>query len=1093
MRTDALYRRWGAVACCVLLLLLVSDACGQPAAARFQHLGIADGLPQNTVTAIKEDITGFIWFGTNGGLCRYDGYECKTFRHTATVAQSLPNNHVNCMEGDGAGKLLIGTDNGLSLLTPETEAFEPVAGGRGLIIRKIKTDSRKRIWVGTSDGVMEYDAGRKKLVPIAVPGLSHYGEEVSSIEEDDTHDIWVAHFSRRLFRFNPVTGQQRPLPAALLADTLLHHATVTTLKRDSRGNLWLGTVKQGIAVITPGEQVCLRAGEPGKESEYSFERIRDILFKGDEVWVAARNGLFCMNQQGKHITRFLSDKYETASLSNSSICALLQDRSGVLWIGTYLGGVNYLQPGNHSFAYIDRLTKGGGLSSKVVYALAEDKTGNWWIGTGGGGINYYEPRASRFRYYRMNSDPRSSEPDYVRALCITQDTIWAGSLSGLFAADSKRRVFTNMPLEKSGVPARKKRAVFALEQDGKRGVWIGTQLGLMHRDNHGNIRCWEYGQPMAGGLAAGEVQALKQDREGGLWIGRSNGLSYLQRGTDSIVNFSDIAELAYQGISAIKEDSKGVVWIGTDENGLVYFDRQHRQFGNIDRALGLADQSVRGIVEDNEGNIWVSGINGISRLVRKKAAPPYTANDLVIDRFSVENGLRSNEFISAAHKTREGKLVFGGYDGIAILQPGDMPGNQYRPPVVITDFQINNQPVAMGAGNSPLQASITYTKQITLPYNQAYFSLRFAALNFVHSHSNRFAYTLEGLKNDTWHYAGNERTATYTNLAPGNYVFKVKAANNNGVWNTQCTTLHITVLPPVWRTWYAYLLYVMLVVGLLYLFYAYSLKANRLRHQLQLQHAINEKEKEFAEQKMEFFTNISHEIKTPLTLILAPLEKLVKGMAGGLDGKAAAVYLPMMQRNGDKLMKMVNQLLEFRRLETGFMTLDAQQQDIVMLVQLVLDNFESLAVKKRIQLVLEAPEGPLMVLLDADKWERVVDNLVSNAVKFTQEGGTVIVRLAVVNDNQQVPFFEMQVADNGPGITPAHLANIFAPFHYYDKATANGSGIGLSYTRSLVTLHGGTIAAESRLRTESRAGCTVFTVKLPYTANKKRSLLHYTT
>ncbi|MGF7231095.1 ATP-binding protein, partial [Arachidicoccus sp.] len=372
--------------------------------------------------------------------------------------------------------------------------------------------------------------------------------------------------------------------------------------------------------------------------------------------------------------------------------------------------------------------------------------------------------------------------------------------------------------------------------------------------------------------------------------------------------------------------------------------------------------------------------------------------------------------------------------------------------------------------------AITYTSKITLSYSQAYFTLKFAALNYVNSESNEYAYKMEGLDDDQWHNVGTERSATYTNLAPGNYTFKVKAANNDGLWNDKITTLQIKILPPIWRTWYAYLFYILVILAILYTIYYYSLKENRLKNDLKLQRAINENEKEFTQQKINFFTNISHEIKTPLTLILAPLDKLI--------AKIQDVQYPelgLMQRNGKKLIKLLDQLLSFRRFEAGAMMLQAQESDMVAFTQSIVSDFENLAAKRDIQLQFSAAQERILVWFDADKYEKIVSNLLSNALKFTPKGGRVDVSLDIFGNDNAHLFAELKVKDNGTGITKDHLNKVFENFYHNDETNMHieGTGIGLSYTKALVELHHGKIDVDSHKSTEGCKGYTCFSVQIP--------------
>ena len=434
----------------------------------------------------------------------------------------------------------------------------------------------------------------------------------------------------------------------------------------------------------------------------------------------------------------------------------------------------------------------------------------------------------------------------------------------------------------------------------------------------------------------------------------------------------------------------------------------------------------------------------------------------------------TSSLLTQLPKDDNGALFFGGINGISYFDPYQITVNIYKPPVVFTDFLIRNKPVSLNDKNSPLKNQINETDQITLTHDQGFISFKFAALNYINPDKNQYAYKMEGFSGDeAWHYVGSQRMATYTNLNAGTYIFKVKAANNDGLWNNSLKTIKLIVLPPWWKTWWAYLIYALLIGLLLYAFYYYSLKTARLKNELVFEHLSHEKDQELSQRKLTFFTNISHEIKTPLTLILAPLENLV-GLNEG--NNKTQNQLMLMQRNGERLIRLINQLLDFRKFESGNMNLQAAEGNIVRFVNEVFIAFEAYAKSKKISFKFNSKQEEIKVFFDRDKLEKILYNLLSNALKFTPEGGKIVLHIKTDNDSVFI-----EVEDNGQGIPDQNINKIFECFNHFSdpRFSVHGTGIGLSFSKGLVELHHGKLTVKSAVATEEVNGYTCFTVQLP--------------
>lgn len=1064
----------------IVSFLCFAKVSSQAPSVKFKHISIADGLPQNTVTCILQDSLGFIWFGTFRGVARYDGYEIKLFRHSFSDSSGLCNNRINCLAQDGNGDILIGTDKGLCILNPKTEKCSVAAGSLELGITKIKVDTKNRVWVGTTKGFRIFDTRKNILEYLNIPSINDIHDEVAAIEEDEDHSVWIGYYNRGILRYSADSNKNIPIPDCLSS---IKHISATALKDNGRGSMWIGTIYQGILVCNYQNSTAklqrIKEPVPGKIS--AVQRVRDIAFANGYAWIGARNGLFRVKEDGSGMQDFQIEPGNSYSISNSSICALLKDKSGIVWIGTYLGGVNYVQPGSNAFSYLNLLQPGYGLNNKVVYAIAEDDNKNLWIGTAGGGINLFDRQNAKWLYRHVDTKNNSIDKEYIESLCESGDTIWIGTLNGLFIYDRQTKKYTEIKLGPAMGKPNYGVGVFSLAKDKNGGVYTGTVYGLFYCSDRGKVSFLGNVREDSDNVVYEKdmIISLCVDRYGNVWAGRMNGLLCYLNGKyeKQFINFNNKnLAVANQMISSVFEDAYGIIWIATNENGLVYFDPKEKTFHSLS---GLTDMPARGIVEESPGKFWVSGINNISRVTYTYGKHSFKPQDIKIDKFSVENGLESNEFLSPALKLKSGELIFGGYDGAVLFDPKSVPVNKYIAPVVITGFQIRN---SHSSDTSVLAQSIPFTKNIILTHEQSYFTIKFSELNFINSANNQYAYMMTGLKSDTWHYVGNDHTVSYTNLAPGDYVFKVRAANNDGYWNSKYTSLHITILYPVWMRWYAWMLYIVAALSVFYFFYSYKRKTNRLKNELHLQQVVNEKERAFANQKMDFFTNISHEIKTPLTLIISPLEKMIRRLSENEKEGEQYKYLNLIHRNCKRLMDLVTQLLDFRRLETGKVMVAFERKDIVAFIKNIVADFQPWAVRKEITVSVVSDNDEVFADFDADKCGKIINNLMSNALKFTPEHGNI--KITVTETQEDEEWVTIRVEDNGEGIAAENLKNIFEPFHYYNKMVSNGSGIGLTYVRDLVALHGGTITVESRAQTSEERGYTRVDIKMPVCQNE---------
>jgi len=761
----------------------------------------------------------------------------------------------------------------------------------------------------------------------------------------------------------------------------------------------------------------------------------------------------------------------------------MKDNAGSIWLGTFSGGISIFHNTSEKFNSVrEQFGSSSGLNHRVVSSITQTSPSDMWMGTEGGGLNYYNSRTGVFKVFLNGSVSQQNPKNIVKALAVDKlNNLWVGTFDGLSYFSTKTTVFKNYPLPVNRLSSNNN-LVYSLFADSD-GVWVGTDGGgLSYISEKNSHSSFIHKTDDEKSISSNNIRSIIPENDNILWIGTENGLNRFDKTQGTFASFKAIegggSGLSSNSVLSLLIDSKKRLWVGTKGGGLNALYKGNR-FSVIDSRSGLSNDVIHGILEDKFGKIWVSTNKGLSRITFLKNKFPFKKEDLKIENFSIADGLQSNQFSSAAWKTSNNQLFFGGIDGVSYFRPENIAINEYRPKVVITDLMVRSSSVSFKGANSLLTRPIEQTSNITLKYDEAFITLKFAALNFISSDKNLYAYKLSGLKSDDeWHYVGNQRNATYTNLAAGDYVFRVKAANNDGIWSEKETTINIKVLPPLWKTWWAYTLYALLICFLLYLFYYYSVKTTKLKSELELEYITREKELELTQRKMSFFTNISHEIKTPLTLILAPIDKLL-GMNEG--NNKIQNQLMLMQRNGERLKRLINQLLDFRKFETGSMKLQAAEGNIVRFVKEVFMAFESYAQHRRISLKICAEGNSIRAWFDRDKFEKVMYNVLSNALKFTPEEGSVVIRVKTEGEEGSKRFVIIEVEDNGPGISATHIPKIFDQFNHFDESGTNhsGTGIGLSFSKGLMELHHGEISVESTPAGDRDYGYTCFTLKFP--------------
>jgi len=1059
--------------------------------SRIEHLNMGEGSSLETIYCILQDSKGFLWFGTLGGLYKYDGYTFKKYIPDINDDRSLSSNIINSIYEDRSGVIWIGTFKGLNIYNRDTDDFtrylnnpnEPYSLSNDLVM-SVYQDQSGTIWIGTDGGGLNmFDREQEKFIrymhdPDNSNSLSHnsiyYG-----IVENEIGELWIGTYGGGLNKFNKKTESFTRYVHDPDSSNSLSDDRIFTIFKDKSGDLWIGTDGGGLNKFIPGINEFTNPTflhykhDPLNPNTINSDRVFSIYEDdSNEFWVATLLG--GLNKFDKRSGQF-------NRITNISARSLFQDRSGILWIGTDIG-VYKLDKKKLLFKHYkndpDDPTSFSGIT---VFPFLEYNQNEIWIGSGGGGLNKFIRDKGEFLHYKHDpTNPNSLSNNLV--LCLYKDEYdvlwigtWGGGVNKLVPGEMNKAkpTFIHYKHNPNDSTSLCGSIVTSILKDSEGSIWIGTEDGgisvLTPSENNKSTPAfinYKHDPNDSTSLIDNRVYYIYQDRTNNIWIATLLGLEKFDNDNNQFIHYNHIPgdpySLSSDDVTTIYEDKSGIFWIGTT-SGLNRFDREENRFKTYTQQDGLGDNLIWSIIEDDYGNLWIGG-SGLTKFNPKTET---------FTNYSAIDGLQSNAFCqNSGLKISSGEMFFGGSDGFNVFHPDSIKGNAHIPQIVITDFQLDNITVSIGfdstIGRSILNKVIEETEEIELLHEDNVISFEFSALDYHTPEENQYAYMMEGFEND-WKYTdATRRYATYTNLDPGEYNFRVKGSNNDGYWNEAAASIKIIILPPWWATTWAYLIYALILLSIIYFTWKLQLKRIRLKHDYEMSKFEADKMHEVDEMKSRFFANISHEFRTPLTLIFGPA-KDISEKTKEQDTKQSA---GLIKRNASRLYGLVNQLLDLSKLEAGKMKLEASDQNIMPLLKGLVLSFTSLAERKKITLMFNTIEEKLNLYLDKDKIEKIVNNLLSNAFKFTPEGGTIDITVEkLINDA------EIRITDNGVGISKERMGKLFDRFYQVDGShtrESEGTGIGLALTKELVELHKGKIKVDS-----NEGEGTTFTVLLP--------------
>jgi signal transduction histidine kinase/ligand-binding sensor domain-containing protein/DNA-binding response OmpR family regulator len=1036
----------------------------------FKNISVKDGLSQLSVIAIYQDSKGYMWFGTRDGLNRFNGYDFEVFQHDKSDSTSISDGYIRCISEDSNQNIWVGTTNGLNCFDRNTKTF------RHYIINLksntadlneidcILPTSDKKIWIGKKDGLFLLDYSKeqtnlRKVLSIRVNSIIQNNEQLllgTGISNLVFYSILSNKVSEIILNEN---GTSRKLSIKLIT-------------KDKSGNLWFGTSDQGFGLLDLKTKKILKYYSTSTTKGLSSNSIKAICLDHEgNLLIGTYNGLNIFNPKSETFKVYNQKGFGQGGLSNYAVEALCVDNAGGVWVGTYSGGINYFNYQGNSFRFYDTH-----LNKQVLGIIGpmQESNDGLWIGTEANGIIHYNTGDNSYQYFPCikTSNPDVFPENNVKSLFAEDNKLYIGLFRGkLFEFDTNAKKY----IKSYNIGS----AIYSIKRDFNGILTFGTYSshGLQKIQN-GKISALDLPLKNDKKFNVAQITCLEYDKTGGVYIGtRSNGLYFYKNG--QVLEYNSLSEknkLSGNKISAIYIDKNQIVWIGTADGGLnaIRFKSNMAKIFTVKN--GLKDNKVCSITEDKRGRIWVVTRKGISQVDFFKG---------VCKTFDYTNGINIQEFSqNSIIVTRDNTIYVGGDNGFISFNPDNIKPNKFIPPVVINNVKINNTPLKMDIDNNQV---------LNLKHNENNITITYSALSYINSGRNKYAYMLVGVDN-TWNHINDIRTVNYANLSPGKYVFKVKGSNSDGKWNEVGTSMIINISSPFWWTWWAILFYMSILVFIAYFIIRYY----RIKHDLEYQLALKGQQEELHQAKLNLFTYFSHELRTPLSLIIGPLEDILeKSTTPSFLNK----QLTLMYQNAKRLLLLVNELMDFRKQETGQFVLRAAAGHFEKFTEEIILAFSELAAKKEIQLKLDIITESQPLWYDRGLFEKILLNLLSNAFKHTPNKGKIELKLEYISIDENLKksalthnsnvylraekYLLITLRDSGEGIPENEIDNIFNPFYQIynpNEQTESSSGIGLSLTKGLVDLHRGSIWAEF----ESNSGAT-FKMIIPYGNNHLES------
>ncbi len=1072
----------------------------------FSHLDIENGLSHNTILSLVQDNDGFIWAGSRYGLNRFDGNDFDVFTSITGDSTSLSNDYINQLSIDTHQRLWIGTENGLDLYDRDSGNFHVYfppgykKRDQQFGVRTILEDKYGKLWIGTFDGLFYFDPVKLEFL-----NINNTSETSYRIGHDNIRCLAWDHSGKLLV--GTTKGLKILIGNALITfkwprDFVQKYQNlfVRVIYADSTGDLWFGTEEEQVGLIrfNPDINRIEVYNHSISNGNSIIDNVIRCIKKLDDgnLYIGTRHGLSILNIKEKKFQNYIQNKFDPKSLSSASIRDILQDNDGSLWLATYSGGINYYHKTRYLFQLITQdLGSSNTLNDQSISSVYVPDSSELWIGTENSGLNIYNRETNHFEYLKQDNSGHNLVDNNIKAMVKgPEGNIWVGTYNGLSKIDPKTLKCTNFGYEAGNKNSLSYNQVHTLAFDKENRLWLGTNGGGINILDIHNLQFHhlKHSAKDPNSLINDNLNSMMFDNQGRLWVGTQNGLDCYNPNNEKFGDVNDFPafrrDLLKTSVVCVFVDSQDQILAGTYGRGLFLLSTKADKIINISKENGIASNIVYGILEDNTGSIWLSTNQGLSKL--KINTVSGDSAEFEILNFDENEGLQGRQFLpNSCYYSDNGIMYFGGTKGLNYFKPEEVETFTKHPNVVIKDLIIANKKLeiyksAISVGHKKMQ------QPLVINYKQSDFTINFAGINYINPDRTYYAYLLEGGM-ENWQYIEKQRSVTFSKLPAGLYTFKVKATNNPNNWGDRYTLLELKVLPPPWKTTWAYFIYFVVAGGMLYLFFVITIRWERVNQKFKFEHLEREKEQALHEQRLSFFTDISHELRTPLTLIISPLENLIK--QNSLEVKIKN-KLMMIQRNGERMLQLINQLLDWRKLERGHMTLKAAKGNIVRFINEVTLSFREMALVRNIQFSFNSELEDIPAFYDRDKLEVVFFNILSNAFKFTPDKGSINIAIRKVENHPEGKenpafkngFVEIRIRDSGRGISDKNLKMIFDRFYEDNSKRINwgsGTGLGLELAKKFVDLHKGVIKVKSQELTVDQPGFTEFIILLPLGSN----------
>lgn len=1020
-------------------------------------------ISSSLINDLYQDKKGFIWIATEYGLNQFDGNQFITYKHNENDSTSLCNNYVRTIFEDSQNALWIGTMTGLMHYHRDTDTFSSIPllrEGRLVYphVAQIIERTNGEIWIATSnEGIFKIDKEKSKGQYIATTykqNITH----VTSILEDNDCQLWLGTETEGIAIYTPETETIKRIRFPQITEN-----NISALTKDHKGNIYIGTFTKGLNIYSQKTQQI-------KQAKYQNRQdlpIKTLEFSDNKLLIGTDGeGIKVYQENNEAISNLYIDE-SLINLTNAKVHAIINDKDGNTWLGIFQKGVLFIPGKKNPFQYYgNKLLSQSPIGEGCVMSILQDSRQHIFVGVDNEGIYELDANCNLLKHHVPGTEKNSVPATILSIFEDSDKNLWIGSYTRGIAR------FISSTGKCEYIPELTNERVFSITEDNRRNLYISTYGSGFYTYNLDTKKLTNYSSSEGklndkNELADNWINTLYLDKEGLIWIGHFKGVSCFNPQNQSFINFTSGNYIVNNNIGYdIIEDHNHTIWMGT-ANGLYSLDKKTKKIQRYTTSNGLSNEVICGISEDKSGNIWVSTFNGISR---------YSARQQGFTNYYSGDGLQGSEFTrGAVCQSKDGRIFFGGTNGITSFIPESIINSMITPSVHITAFKLSDKAInqsTLSGGKPIIQTSVTEATNFQLAYGDNTFSISFSTFQYGKTKQTYYRYRIKELDKEWQSTPLGSNYVTYNNLQPGKYTFEVYSITRNNPSETR--TLHITITPPWYQSWWAYSIYALLITGVCINIINYiRIRIRRRRDMLELKHA-----EEMNEAKLQFFINISHEIRTPMTLIINPLEKLI---ANCKDSEQNKTYL-MIYRNGQRILRLINQMMDIRKIEKGQMRLSFRETDMVGFINDLMITFEHTAHQKQIAFSFhhEAPE--VKVWIDLNNFDKVLMNLLSNAFKYTPDGGSVAISLATGEDKMAKTalrhYVEIKVTDSGIGLDESQKDFIFERFYQINNGITHnqgGTGVGLHLTRSLVELHHGTITAENN----KEGNGSSFTVRIP--------------